>query len=502
MTALAWVAVAALGGAAACARFLVDGAVATAARRRLPVRDAGGQPERRGGARRAGRGGALRHRATRSSPGAGSAPTPPSRLGCWSRSGPARTATRGCSGRTSPCHWSPGSPRWRSATGSGERYERRAAAAALPLRRARPWPRWRRPLEPAVMEACARRGVRAAVLLRGVTGFGAKHGLRTDRLLTLSEDAPLVAVAVGDAEVVEGLAAEVRGMAAEGLVTLEPVGAGDGDRVRSSPRIGRETANAGDGHRDRVKVAIWGPRSGPGSPHLGAVAALHRCGAEAATVLLGVDGLLGGERRRARFFGANRGVPAITVAIGERRRIEAALTGLDPAPQLVTVEAVVTFCRMETESHHGTARVSRRPMRPGSPSSPRRSRPTTGAPPTWSSSMPCAAKGRLGQRPCAEFGDSAGEGRRVAIGSSRCGATCRSRSRSSTRRGGPKGGASWRSPWPGMTTWSRSRRFPGSWPLSEEEFSRTGRKSALCGSFRPAQRVGGWREMRPRPALP
>ena len=32
--------------------------------------------------------------------------------------------------------------------------------------------------------------------MRGTTGFGAKQHLRTDRLLTLSEDLPLVAVGV------------------------------------------------------------------------------------------------------------------------------------------------------------------------------------------------------------------------------------------------------------------------------------------------------------------
>jgi PII-like signaling protein len=211
-----------------------------------------------------------------------------------------------------------------------------------------------RPLEAAVMEACARRGVSAAVLLRGVTGFGLKHGLRTDRLLTLSEDAPLVAVAVGETEVVEDLAAEVRGMAREGLVTLEALGEGHEDRPRSSPRIARETANSPEGEDgDRVQVTIWGPRSGSGSPHLAAVTALHRCGAEAATVLLGVDGVLDGERRRARFFGANRGVPAITVAVGERRRIEAAVAELEGAPHLVTVEPVESCSRIARASHHG-----------------------------------------------------------------------------------------------------------------------------------------------------
>jgi PII-like signaling protein len=252
-----------------------------------------------------------------------------------------------------------------------------------------------RPLDAAVMEACARRGVRAAALLRGVEGFGAKQRLRTDRLLSLSEDAPLVAAAVGDAEVVEGLADEVRGMAAGGLVVLERVevlGGRDGAHGRhGGVRItGTATTSAGevaapvigapgDGaegapgdraegapadvargrSRDVVKVTLWGPRSGPGSPHLGAVAALRRHGAEAATVLLGVDGVLDGERRRARFVPANRGVPAMTVAVGERARIEAALAEVDGPAHLVTVEAVESSSRIAGASHHGEGAVER-----------------------------------------------------------------------------------------------------------------------------------------------
>jgi PII-like signaling protein len=226
-----------------------------------------------------------------------------------------------------------------------------------------------RPLDAAVMEACVRPGVRAAALLRGVTGFGAKHGMRTDRLLTLSEDAPLVAIAVGEPEMVEGLAAEVRGMGREGLVVLEPVravGGRDGGSGGTSTTGTATTSAAGvavpvahcegaeEGSAgDVVKATIWGPRSGARSPHLGTVEALHRCGAEAATVLLGVDGVLDGERRRARFIGANRGVPAVTVAVGERAKIGAALGELGGA-HLITVEPVVTFRRIETESHHGT----------------------------------------------------------------------------------------------------------------------------------------------------
>lgn len=192
------------------------------------------------------------------------------------------------------------------------------------------------PLEAAVMDACARRGVRAAALLRAVEGFGAKHRLRTDRILSLSEDAPLVAVAVGEREVVEGLADEVRGIAGEGLLVLEEVG---------------ELGTGGDA-QDVVKATIWGPRTGPAAPHVEAVAAARRYGAEAATVLLGVDGVIDGERRRARFVAGNRGVPAITVAVGGRAGVEAAVAEVEGATHLVTVEAVETYRRIATVSLH------------------------------------------------------------------------------------------------------------------------------------------------------
>ncbi|MFT3864572.1 MAG: DUF190 domain-containing protein [Solirubrobacterales bacterium] len=194
------------------------------------------------------------------------------------------------------------------------------------------------PLEAAVMDRCARDGVRAAALLRGVEGFGAKHRVRTDRILSLSEDAPLVVVAVGEAGVVEGLAEEVRAMAGEGLIVAEEV-----------EGVGAPAADV----RDVVKATIWGPRTGPTAPHLGAVEAMRRHGAEAATVLLGVDGVIDGERRRARFVAGNRGVPGMTVAIGERRAVEAAIAEVDGAAHLVTVEAVETFRRIGTVSLHG-----------------------------------------------------------------------------------------------------------------------------------------------------
>jgi len=199
-----------------------------------------------------------------------------------------------------------------------------------------------RPLDVAVMDACARHGVWAAALLRGVEGFGASQAMRTDRLLSLSEDAPLVAVAVGERERIEALAEEVAGLAPTGTPTT--TAAGVGVPVGGSPE-------------DVVRVTIWGPRTGGESPHLRAVDAMYRHGAESATVLLGVDGVLEGERRRARFIAGNRGVPAITVAVGEIAAITAAHAELGTVANLVTFEAVARNCRHATKSRHG-ARVT------------------------------------------------------------------------------------------------------------------------------------------------
>jgi PII-like signaling protein len=213
------------------------------------------------------------------------------------------------------------------------------------------------PLEAAVMDACARHEVRAAALLRGVEGFGAKHLLRTDRLLSLSEDPPLVAVAVGEAEVIEALAAEVRPLAADGLLVLETVTTGPATpsaAVVAGPVVGAAGDAGGEG---RARVSVWGPRTGPTSPHLEAVAALRRHGAETATVLLGVDGVLDGSRRRAKFVAANRGVPAVTIAMGERAALEAAVAEVEGAAHLVTYEAVETYRRIGTVSLHSPEAV-------------------------------------------------------------------------------------------------------------------------------------------------
>src|SRR4029077_12034200 len=147
------------------------------------------------------------------------------------------------------------------------------------------------------------------------------------------------------------LAEEVRSIATEGLMVLEEVAAVGGGRL-----VGDAVRYAEGAVEDVVRATIWGQRTGPRSPHLRAVDALYRHGAEWATVLLGLDGVLEGERRRARLLAANRGVPALTVAVGERGAIVAALAEVGGLAGLVTLEGGERNRPYTTEKLHG-ARV-------------------------------------------------------------------------------------------------------------------------------------------------
>src|SRR5205814_5945996 len=52
-----------------------------------------------------------------------------------------------------------------------------------------------------------------------------------------------------------------------------------------------------------------------------------------ATALLGVDGMLDGQRRRARFFHRNLEVPVMVLALGSRAAAQAATLALDQLPE-------------------------------------------------------------------------------------------------------------------------------------------------------------------------
>ena len=191
-------------------------------------------------------------------------------------------------------------------------------------------------LADAFIDIYARHELATSLVMRGVEGFGLKHRQHTDRLLTLSEDLPLVSVAVDTRPRIETALRDVDALSFDGLVTLE----------RARLLTGRiERVELPEELHEATKLTIYVGRQervGGKSAHEAVVALLHRSGIAGATVLLGVDGTAHGRRERARFFGRNPAVPLMIIAVGDGHRIAALLPELGAILQrpLVTLERI------------------------------------------------------------------------------------------------------------------------------------------------------------------
>jgi PII-like signaling protein len=188
-------------------------------------------------------------------------------------------------------------------------------------------------LAEVIAAAFVRHRLELGVVLRGIGGFGVEHHLRDDRRLTLAEDLPLVAVGLDAPGPVEGALSEIAQLGFDGMLTLE--------RARSEEPIDRGG--------DAVKLTLYvgrHERRGGESLYRSLTARLDRAGFATVIVLLGVDGSVGGQRRRARFLSANADVPLMLIAVGQRTALAPALEEIHrllPQPRL-SVERV-RICR-------------------------------------------------------------------------------------------------------------------------------------------------------------
>ncbi|HEX3965416.1 MAG TPA: DUF190 domain-containing protein [Trebonia sp.] len=188
----------------------------------------------------------------------------------------------------------------------------------------------------ALLDLYGRHGVATSILLRGAEGFGARRHPRTDMSLTLSEDLPLIAVAVDTRPRIEPLVEPAARITGTGLVTLERARllAGDIGAVSLSEQVHEET---------KLTVYLGRQERVYRTPAFVAVCdLLHRRGVAGATVLLGVDGTAHGRRERAAFFSRNAGTPMMVIAVGSGQSISRVLPELggllrDP---LLTLERV------------------------------------------------------------------------------------------------------------------------------------------------------------------
>lgn len=164
--------------------------------------------------------------------------------------------------------------------------------------------------------------LQASVLLRGSEGFGRLHHLHTDRLLTLSEDLPVVSIAIDERRRIESMLELVLQIQRRGLITLERACllSGGIEQARIAERAGEETKlTVYVGRQERV---------GRTPAYVAICEMLHRRRIAGATVLLGVDGTRQGHRFRAHFFGRNADVPTMIIAVGAGEQIAAVLPEL------------------------------------------------------------------------------------------------------------------------------------------------------------------------------
>jgi len=196
----------------------------------------------------------------------------------------------------------------------------------------------------ALLDLYGRRQLATSVLLRAVEGFGARQRLRTDRSLSLSEDLPLIAIAVDTRTRIEELVDPAARLIRGGLVTLERARmlTDDIEPVRLRDELHEETKlTIYLGRQERVyRVPAY----------VAVCDLLHRRGVAGATALLGVDGTAHGKRERAAFFGRNAGTPMMVIAVGAGDligRVLPELGGLLRRP-LMTLERV-TICKRDGE---------------------------------------------------------------------------------------------------------------------------------------------------------
>jgi PII-like signaling protein len=208
----------------------------------------------------------------------------------------------------------------------------------------------------ALLDLYEREHVAASVLLRGAEGYGAGHPPRGGLSLTLSEDLPLISVAVDSRARIEPLAGPTARLCGPGLVTLERArlirGVVPGPRAAGERRPPQDhwppEDRYGADEEARLTVYLGRHERVHRVPAFMAVCdLLYRRGLAGATALLGVDGTAHGERQRAVFFSRNAQTPMMVVAVGSWARLAPVLpqlTGLLRRP-LLTLERVQVLKR-------------------------------------------------------------------------------------------------------------------------------------------------------------
>lgn len=80
-----------------------------------------------------------------------------------------------------------------------------------------------KPVYTEIVHRAHRAGLAGASVFRGIEGFGASSRIHTSRILSLSEDLPVVVVIVDTAQNIAAFLPELDELVSEGLIVLDDV---------------------------------------------------------------------------------------------------------------------------------------------------------------------------------------------------------------------------------------------------------------------------------------
>ncbi|MDJ0346209.1 DUF190 domain-containing protein [Streptomyces sp. H10-C2] len=98
-----------------------------------------------------------------------------------------------------------------------------------------------KPLATEIIHRAHNAGLAGASAFRGVEGFGATSLIHTTRLLSLSEDLPVVIVIIDSADRIRAFLPQLDALVGEGLVVLDEV-----EVIRPQPAAGGDTVTGHD----------------------------------------------------------------------------------------------------------------------------------------------------------------------------------------------------------------------------------------------------------------
>ncbi len=114
-----------------------------------------------------------------------------------------------------------------------------------------------------IVERAREEGLAGATVLRGIEGFGASSTLHTTRLLSASDDLPMVIEIVDEADRIDAFLPLLDGLVTEGLVTVEDVVLRSPERPSGPPARRRTVTGQARKATMRASGPTWTPTGGP-----------------------------------------------------------------------------------------------------------------------------------------------------------------------------------------------------------------------------------------------